>query len=166
MAGQKKLEAHATIPQNKADNPVLVVILDGWGEAETGEYNAISQADTPFMDSLRTSKPKRWRTIAAHGKHVGLNESDMGNSEVGRCLRARSNLSCAEVQPFYSRGKSFRRFRVGTRGMPLPPKGQLTVGTSLGLKNGKIDTQHSQAIVQRFRPTRVACLAPAHHWAH
>lgn len=82
MAGGKKLEAHSVIPQNKPDKPVLIIILDGWGEADPGDFNGISRADTPFMDSLRKNSPNRWRTIAAHGKHVGLNESDMGNSEV------------------------------------------------------------------------------------
>ena len=66
----------------QTDKPVLVVVLDGWGEASDDEFNAISRADTPFMDSLKKSKSDRWRTVAAHGKHVGLNASDMGNSEV------------------------------------------------------------------------------------
>ena len=66
----------------QTDKPVLVVVLDGYGEAPDDDFNAISRADTPFMDSLKKSKPDRWRTVAAHGKHVGLNASDMGNSEV------------------------------------------------------------------------------------
>ena len=37
------------------------------------------------MDSLRKNKPDRWTLVHAHGKWVGLNESDMGNSEVMRC---------------------------------------------------------------------------------
>lgn len=82
MADVKKLKEHSSIPRNTAKSPVLVVVLDGWGEAEDGEFNAISRADTPFMDSLKQQRSKgRWRLVAAHGKHVGLNESDMGNSE-------------------------------------------------------------------------------------
>ena len=57
--------------------------MQGWGEAPDDEYNAISRADTPFMDSLKKGKPGRWTLVSAHGKWVGLNESDMGNSEVG-----------------------------------------------------------------------------------
>ena len=34
------------------------------------------------MDSLRKNAPDRWTLVSAHGKWVGLNESDMGNSEV------------------------------------------------------------------------------------
>ena len=37
----------------KPKTPLLVVVLDGWGEAEDDEYNAISRANTPCMDSLR-----------------------------------------------------------------------------------------------------------------
>jgi 2,3-bisphosphoglycerate-independent phosphoglycerate mutase len=66
----------------KAD--IVSYLLQGWGEAPDDEYNAISRADTPFMDSLKKDKPDRWTLVSAHGKWVGLNESDMGNSEVGK----------------------------------------------------------------------------------
>lgn len=76
-----QLKPHATIP--KSDKPVLVCILDGWGENVLDEYNAIHVAETPFTDSLKTKKG-RWRTVKAHGTAVGLpSDADMGNSEVG-----------------------------------------------------------------------------------
>jgi len=62
--------------------------MQGWGEAPDDEYNAISRADTPFMDSLKKGKPGRWTLVSAHGKWVGLNESDMGNSEAGSSSQA------------------------------------------------------------------------------
>jgi hypothetical protein len=75
------LTPHASIP--RAPGPVLVCILDGWGVNKEDEYNAIFSSDTPCTDALR-AVPKRYRTVRAHGKAVGLpSDADMGNSEVG-----------------------------------------------------------------------------------
>jgi 2,3-bisphosphoglycerate-independent phosphoglycerate mutase len=78
----KILKAHATIP--KAEGPVLVCILDGFGENEfQDEFNAVHVASTPTVDALR-AVPNRFRTVRAHGTAVGLpSDADMGNSEVG-----------------------------------------------------------------------------------
>lgn len=87
MGGKKEpLKRHPVIPENSPKNPLLVLILDGWGWAKEDEFNAISRAETPFMDSLEKNAPDRWRLVSAHGKWVGLNETDMGNSEVNSSL--------------------------------------------------------------------------------
>ena len=77
-----QLKPHPTIPQGL---PVLVCILDGWGENEVkDEFNATHAAATPHVDALRALGPSRWRTVKAHGPAVGLPTwDDMGNSEVG-----------------------------------------------------------------------------------
>lgn len=76
------LAPHATIPRGL---PVLVCILDGWGENENrDEWNACHAATTPHVDALRAAGAPRWRTVRAHGPAVGLPTwDDMGNSEVG-----------------------------------------------------------------------------------
>ena len=75
MTFDSKLKPHPTIP--KADKPVLVCILDGWGEnVNKDEYNAIHIADTPTTDRLK-EVAYRWRTVQAHGTAVGL-PSDAG----------------------------------------------------------------------------------------
>jgi 2,3-bisphosphoglycerate-independent phosphoglycerate mutase len=61
--------------------PVALVILDGWGLAEDGPGNAISQAETPVFDALWEKHPHT--TLTAWGPAVGLPEGQMGNSEVG-----------------------------------------------------------------------------------
>jgi 2,3-bisphosphoglycerate-independent phosphoglycerate mutase len=61
--------------------PVLLLILDGWGHREETEDNAIAQARTPNWDALLASCPHT--LINTHGKHVGLPDGQMGNSEVG-----------------------------------------------------------------------------------
>ncbi|KAL9992124.1 putative phosphotransferase (phosphomutase) [Helianthus debilis subsp. tardiflorus] len=76
-----KLADHPKLPKGK---PIAVVVLDGWGEASPDKYNCIHVAETPTMDSLKTTAPDRWRLVRAHGTAVGLpTEDDMGNSEVG-----------------------------------------------------------------------------------
>lgn len=77
-----ELKPHPKIP--KAEGPLLVCVLDGFGENEVKhDYNAINIADTPCTDALK-EVPGRWRTIRAHGTAVGLpTDDDMGNSEVG-----------------------------------------------------------------------------------
>lgn len=77
-----QLKPHGVIPTGL---PVLVCILDGWGENEVkDEFNATHAAATPHVDALRAGGPSRWRTVKAHGPAVGLPTwDDMGNSEVG-----------------------------------------------------------------------------------
>lgn len=59
----------------------VLVILDGWGLAPAGPGNAISLANTPFVDKLMASYPNT--TLLTSGEDVGLPEGQMGNSEVG-----------------------------------------------------------------------------------
>ena len=60
---------------------VCLVVLDGWGLAESGPGNAVSLADTPVFDELWSGFPHT--TLTAWGRAVGLPEGQMGNSEVG-----------------------------------------------------------------------------------
>lgn len=59
----------------------MLMILDGWGLDEPGETNAVSVAETPFLDLLMADYPAT--QIACAGEAVGLPEGIMGNSEVG-----------------------------------------------------------------------------------
>jgi len=61
--------------------PVVLVVLDGWGLAAPGPGNAVELADTPVFDSLWESCPHG--RLVASGRDVGLPEGQMGNSEVG-----------------------------------------------------------------------------------
>jgi 2,3-bisphosphoglycerate-independent phosphoglycerate mutase len=58
-----------------------LIVLDGWGLAEAGPGNAISQARTPVFDQLWEQYPTT--SLTAFGRAVGLPEGQMGNSEVG-----------------------------------------------------------------------------------
>ncbi len=61
--------------------PVVLCILDGWGERADASDNAISMANTPTWDALLTKYPRS--RLNASALEVGLPEGQMGNSEVG-----------------------------------------------------------------------------------
>jgi 2,3-bisphosphoglycerate-independent phosphoglycerate mutase len=66
------------VPKTK---PVLLVVLDGWGNREERDANAIAIAGTPNIDALVREYPST--EIETSGLFVGLPEGQMGNSEVG-----------------------------------------------------------------------------------
>lgn len=59
----------------------LLLILDGYGEAEKSQFNAVTNANTPYIDYLR--KTYGYSLLYTHGKNVGLPKDAMGGSEVG-----------------------------------------------------------------------------------
>lgn len=66
---------------NQKIAPVVLCVLDGWGDRDGGNDNAIALADTPNWDRLSHACP-RSRLNASAGE-VGLPDGQMGNSEVG-----------------------------------------------------------------------------------
>ena len=62
-------------------NPVVLMILDGYGLNERKDHNAVAEANTPVMDELMKTCP--FVKGNASGMAVGLPEGQMGNSEVG-----------------------------------------------------------------------------------
>lgn len=64
-----------------APKPVVLCILDGWGERAPAADNAIALAKTPTWDRMFADLP-RSRLNASAGE-VGLPDGQMGNSEVG-----------------------------------------------------------------------------------
>ena len=63
------------------NNPVVLVILDGFGHNEDKKHNAVLQANTPNLDELKKTCPHT--LINASESAVGLPIGQMGNSEVG-----------------------------------------------------------------------------------
>ncbi len=61
--------------------PLLLMILDGWGVAPPGPYNAAALAHTPHLDHYLAAYPHT--LLQASGSYVGLPEGQIGNSEVG-----------------------------------------------------------------------------------
>jgi len=63
------------------NNPIVLVILDGFGHNEDKKHNAVLQANTPNLDELKKMYPHT--LINASESEVGLPVGQMGNSEVG-----------------------------------------------------------------------------------
>ncbi|MDV6378431.1 2,3-bisphosphoglycerate-independent phosphoglycerate mutase [Sporosarcina sp. GW1-11] len=64
-----------------SNNPVALIILDGFGLRDETYGNAVAHANTPNIDLLMKNFPHA--TLSACGEDVGLPEGQMGNSEVG-----------------------------------------------------------------------------------
>ncbi len=68
-------------PSANRPRPIVLVIMDGFGErAETAD-NAVRLARTPNISSIRATYPQT--LIGTSGADVGLPPGQMGNSEVG-----------------------------------------------------------------------------------
>ncbi len=61
--------------------PLVLVILDGFGLSPTIEGNGVLLAETPNFDQLLSYFPHA--SLHASGEEVGLSWGEMGNSEVG-----------------------------------------------------------------------------------
>ena len=70
---------HAT--GSSRPRPVVLLILDGWGHRDDPRDNAIALAQLPVWRRLLADHPTT--LIHTEGRHVGLPDGQMGNSEVG-----------------------------------------------------------------------------------
>ena len=61
--------------------PVVLLILDGWGHRDDPADNALAQARLPNWTRLWSGSPHT--LVHTEGRHVGLPDGQMGNSEVG-----------------------------------------------------------------------------------
>jgi 2,3-bisphosphoglycerate-independent phosphoglycerate mutase len=62
-------------------SPLVLMVLDGWGEAPPSPHNAIASAPDKSYQRLRQEYPAT--RVAAHGRAVGLMPDQMGDSNVG-----------------------------------------------------------------------------------
>jgi len=75
---------------------VILVIMDGWGLGLVPTADAIQQAKTPFVSSLRQTYPHS--TLVTCGEAVGLPDGQMGNSEVGHLNLGAGRIVYQELQ--------------------------------------------------------------------
>lgn len=83
--------------------PAVLVVCDGWGEISETYGNAILNAKTPQLNTLRSKWPHV--TIKASGEAVGLLPGVMGNSEVGHLTIGSGRV---EFQPLSRQEKEIR----------------------------------------------------------
>jgi 2,3-bisphosphoglycerate-independent phosphoglycerate mutase len=69
------------VTDQKRPRPVMLAIMDGWGERDEIAGNGIKLAKTPNIDNWRATRP--WTLLSAAEQNVGLPTGQMGNSEVG-----------------------------------------------------------------------------------
>ena len=67
--------------KNSRPRPVVLCILDGWGDRGAADDNAIHLGKTPTWDRLVADMPHA--RLDASAQEVGLPQGQMGNSEVG-----------------------------------------------------------------------------------
>ncbi len=65
----------------RAQKPVVLCILDGWGLGQYPQYSAPAQAKVPHFNRIWAECPHA--TLTTFGPDVGLPTGQMGNSEVG-----------------------------------------------------------------------------------
>ena len=76
--------------ENLPRNPVVLIILDGFGANPSKVNNAVALADTPKLDKYFSSNSHT--LIQASGSASGLPDGQMGNSEVGHLT-----LGCGDI---------------------------------------------------------------------
>ncbi|MBV1902621.1 MAG: 2,3-bisphosphoglycerate-independent phosphoglycerate mutase, partial [Marinosulfonomonas sp.] len=76
----------------RTPKPVILCILDGWGQRDDPTANAPVLARTPTFDNIMATCPHA--TLTTHGPQVGLPDGQMGNSEVGH-----TNIGAGRIVP-------------------------------------------------------------------
>lgn len=78
-----------------AKAPVVLMILDGWGEREDASDNAISLARPQHFYDLKAAYP--YTHLVCSGNDVGLPRGQMGNSEVGHLNMGAGRIVFQEI---------------------------------------------------------------------
>lgn len=68
----------------KAERPIILLILDGWGIDSSSQHNAILDAHTPNIDQMLVEYPNG--PIGAAGEHIGLEPGHQGSTEMGHLI--------------------------------------------------------------------------------
>jgi 2,3-bisphosphoglycerate-independent phosphoglycerate mutase len=75
--------------------PIVLVILDGFGEREERADNAVRLARTPVLSSIEANYP--FGLIGTSGPDVGLPPGQMGNSEVGHLNLGAGRIAMMDI---------------------------------------------------------------------
>lgn len=75
--------------------PLVLCILDGYGEREATDANAARLASSPTLDRIRATYPRT--LIGTSGPDVGLPPGQMGNSEVGHLSFGAGRIALMDI---------------------------------------------------------------------
>jgi len=82
-------------PGSSPPRPLVLCILDGYGEREEREDNAVRLARSPNIDRIRAEYPRT--LIGTSGPDVGLPPGQMGNSEVGHLCFGAGRIALTDI---------------------------------------------------------------------
>lgn len=85
----------AQTPSPSRPRPLVLTILDGFGERAESEANAVRLARTPHLDAIRRDYPRT--QIGTSGPDVGLPVGQMGNSEVGHLSFGAGRIALTDI---------------------------------------------------------------------
>jgi len=77
--------------------PVVVIILDGFGEGREAKGNAITEARTPFLDEMR--EKYYFAALDADPKKLGIADLDALDSRTGHMILGAGRSENADVSP-------------------------------------------------------------------
>ncbi len=82
-------------PSNARPRPIVLVVLDGFGEREERADNAVRLARTPALSALEARYPHG--LVGTSGPDVGLPPGQMGNSEVGHLNLGAGRIAMMDI---------------------------------------------------------------------
>ncbi len=127
----------------------ILLILDGYGEGAPSEFNAVSNANTPFLHSLKNGPHSLLKT---DGEAVGLFEGVMGGSEVGHTTIGAGRVITSTAKAIHDDIKSGKFFKnknfVKTLSMLEKNNGNLNLVGLMSDKNVHSNINHALEIVR------------------
>ena len=128
----------------------LLLILDGYGEAPKSEFNAVTNANTPYIDYLRKTYPQS--LIYTHGRNVGLPDGTMGGSEVGHTTIGAGRIiktTTVKIDDEIESGEFFKHDQFVTAFEKLSKSGgALHIGGLFSDKQIHSDLNHAFALMR------------------
>ena len=128
----------------------LLLILDGYGEAPKTEFNAVTNANTPYIDYLRKTYPSC--LVYTDGRSVGLPQGTMGGSEVGHTTIGAGRIiktTTVKIDDEIESGEFFKHAPFVQKLQALHNrKGALHIGGLFSDKQIHSDLNHAFAIIK------------------
>lgn len=128
----------------------LLLILDGYGEAPKSEFNAVTNASTPYLDYLRKNYPSS--ILYTHGRNVGLPNDAMGGSEVGHTTIGAGRIiktTTVKIDDEIESGEFFKHKQFIDAFTRLQQKGgALHIGGLFSDKQIHSDLNHAFALIR------------------
>src|SRR3954469_11868693 len=84
-----------TTPADKRPRPLVLCILDGYGERAEKDANAVRLAEAPALRAIEAGYPHT--LIGTSGPDVGLPPGQMGNSEVGHLSLGAGRIALTDI---------------------------------------------------------------------